>query len=418
MSSTITTSSTGASNITMVNHFHLTHDSSIVDKLPIKRIYNPKIDKFIHKIKLPNINNDSIEINSNNMINVKIKICGINYLTDFNNNNKNYQVIPGKRIIGKISDFPNLKFLIFPYTNCKNQGLHNKSNCKCDLIYGETIDGGLQDNLNVSINSLIPIPLNLSLHDVCFIFDILIYFFKYIKYLKFERTIILLNDLNKELNDILIVLNHFKISSNKVIIIDKSMINSKYFKKFDIVYCFNQQLFNHAIQYCNSSSTSSIILTNFPTNSTDKHIKIMKLSFNDKQLTIDILLILSKLNKQRDDIELLQQQQHRRPVHFDNDSLIKSTNSSRSFSTNSTTTTTTNNSLRHSQSHYSWIWYDQDINLYNNYYNFNEFESHNDIDDYQNQIINQMNQFLNQKSLKRICYFNRNPQNLLNACII
>lgn len=397
---------------TTVNHFQITHRYSSAAELPIKRVYNPDKHKFVQKIKLPN---DIATPLQSDRIDLKVKICGVNYLLDFNTTNNT--VIPGKRIIGKISGFPNLMFLVFPFTTCKLEGIHPHNNtCKCNLTYGESIDGGLQDNINVCTRSLIPIPLNVSLHDTCFIFDILTVFYKFVNYLKPGRTIILLNDLQKELNDILIVLKHFHIQSNKVAIIDKSMVDTKYNNKFDVVYCFNHDLLQQAQDYCVSAESkttkpNSTILTNFKTNvtTTDKHYKTMDLTYSDKRLAMDVLLILSKLNKQRDEKEYNNVSSGNTSQH-DNISLV-----------HSTTSTNSGSSTKHH--HYSWIWYDQDVDLHN-YHNLHEYEDEdedldlNECENHQNRIIYQMNQLLNQKTLRRVCYFNRKPKKSLNACII
>ena len=114
----------------------------------------------------------------------------------------------------------------------------------------------------------------------------------------------------------------------------------------------------------------------------------MDLTYSDKRLAMDVLLILSKLNKQRDEKEYNNVSSGNTSQH-DNISLV-----------HSTTSTNSGSSTKHH--HYSWIWYDQDVDLHN-YHNLHEYEDEdedldlNECENHQNRIIYQMNQLLNQK---------------------
>lgn len=278
-------------------------------QLPIKRLYNPLKEQLIQLIKLPNDFNSKKKPNANNTNNeilVRIKMCGINYLSDFKSSAINNSVIhklrkpivPGMRIICKIDSIKNIKFLIFPFTTCQLENIHNhphhvrqqplsnkvdsnnntiannsNSSIKnnCDLIYGKDIDGGLQTHLSVPKSLLIPIPYNISLHDVCFIFDILLPFYKFFQFVKPGKTIILLNDIKKELNEVLLILKIFNINFNSIIIIDGNSLSPRFNNKFETVYCFNRNLKHEAINYCISTGLQATrskytVLTSFPVN--------------------------------------------------------------------------------------------------------------------------------------------------------
>ncbi|RCK56624.1 hypothetical protein Cantr_05443 [Candida viswanathii] len=387
-----------------VNHFQISHKSSCstptaAAKLPIKRVYNPHKHKFVQRIRLPH--DDATTTTSSpqkNRVLVKVKICGINYLTDFNTTNSN-TVIPGKRIIGKVPGFPNVKFLVYPYITHTSS---STSESPIELVHGESIDGGMQDSLVVHSSQLISIPLNVSLHDACFINDIATVLYKYVHRMRPGRTIVVLNDVRRELNDVLVVLKHAGMAPNKVAIVDAGSMSRKYVGMFDVVYCFCRALAREAREYCvvegEEGREKGVVLTSFET----EWSEVMKLNSDDKQLTCDVLMILSNLNKEREEKDSSDGKQ-------DTDSLVHST-----ASTNSST----------KQYHYSWIWYDKDIDL-QNYHNLHEYEDDDEDLDltesenyYLNHIVYQMNQFLKENTLQRVCYFNRKPKKPLNACII
>ncbi|EMG47842.1 hypothetical protein SBY92_005037 [Candida maltosa Xu316] len=398
MTTLITTPTTSSTTST-------THWQLLPHKLPIKRIYNPITHEFIQTIRLPHEITEPT--NNSETVNIKIKICGINYLSDFTHTNNN-SVIPGKRVIGKLAQLPNVKFLVYPYTNCQIENLnHDHNHHYCPLTIGENIHGGLQDTLQVSKRLLIPIPGNVSLHDVCFVFDILLPFFKYSQYIKPEKTIIILNDVEKEMNEVLIVLRHLNIQSNKIVLVDGNSIDDKYLGKFDVVYCFNNKLLNLAKKYCVSTGLEStksnfLVFSTTPIHGmSDRTNRVMRLTYDDKPLCLTVLRILSVLNKKKE-VSSPSSSSSQSPTSGDSDSLVHSTSS-----------TNTSSSVKYH--HYSWIHFDHDIDL-KNYHNLNLFEEDDEI--YQSKIIRQMNDYLNQKKLTRVCYFNRTSKKTLNACII
>ena len=304
---TITATTTALSlSSSDVKTFH-NYQVVLPTQLPIKRLYNPLKEQLIQLIKLPNDFNfkkkNNNANNANNEILVKVKMCGINYLSDFKSSAVNNGVIhklrkpivPGMRIICKIDSIKNIKFLVFPFTTCQLENIHNHPHLvrqqpltnkledsnnnnanssvdhNCDLIYGKDIDGGLQTHLSVPKSLLIPIPYNISLHDVCFIFDILLPFYKFFQFVKPGKTIILLNDIKKELNEVLLILKIFNINFNSIIIIDGNSLSPRFNNKFETVYCFNRNLKYEAINYCVSTGLQATrskytVLTSFPVN--------------------------------------------------------------------------------------------------------------------------------------------------------
>ncbi|KAF6063152.1 hypothetical protein FOB64_006156 [Candida albicans] len=280
-------------------------------------------------------------------------MCGINYLSDFKSSAVNNGVIhksrkpivPGMRIICKIDkNIHNHPHLVRqqPLANKLEDSNNNNANSSvdhnCDLIYGKDIDGGLQTHLSVPKSLLIPIPYNISLHDVCFIFDILLPFYKFFQFVKPGKTIILLNDIKKELNEVLLILKIFNINFNSIIIIDGNSLSPRFNNKFETVYFSSLMQFNVANPKThkrhNASTDSSISsISTLASNSSfksasmmmggvnsgtsnnnpntissnkfknDKTIKYMQLSYQDKPLCIEVLKILSAINFEREDQE-------------------------------------------------------------------------------------------------------------------
>ena len=82
------------------------------------------------------------------------------------------------------------------------------------------------------------------------------------------KTIILLNDIKKELNEVLLILKIFNINFNSIIIIDGNSLSPRFNNKFETVYCFNRNLKYEAINYCVSTGLQATrskytVLTSF-----------------------------------------------------------------------------------------------------------------------------------------------------------
>ncbi|CAI5757815.1 unnamed protein product [Candida verbasci] len=375
--------------------------SSVDHGLVNNRMYHPGENKIIQCIKLPNekIRHNYNDLNSSK-ITIKVKMSAINYLTDFNNLHS--LVIPSFRIIGKLTGgASSIKYLVWPFTNCQVERSHTStdpisitSNCCCNLTYGVDLNGGFQEFITVPKKLLIPIHKNVSLHDVCFIFDILLPFYINIQKVK-GRTLVLLNDIQKEMNEILIILDHFKIKQNNIVILDE--VDPKYKDQFDTVFCFNPNLTTFAEFCCTSTGLTSTkqrytIHTTFPiiAKSIDKSYNYIKLTYEHKLSCIEVLKILFNLNSKRDE------------ARSNLDLKVSSTNNSHSNSTSSSSSI--------SNSHYSWIWYDKDVDLVNH----DDFEE----DEEDERILDEINQLIIEKKLYRVGYFNRRSKKEINACII
>lgn len=377
-----------------------THESYIlpqpVEALPIKRLFDYKLGKLKESTKLPrefkfNVNDSSnktvnrlSETNTNPVCDeviMKIKIIGINYNKDFqllesSRLNPKLNVVPGNKIIGKITLTLNhprsipfaddhSKYIVFPYSNCiiqqpsnglcsncyqlsksvdtsinqQNYNVYKNHQCLANLEYGYTIDGGLQDYIKIKnpTDSLIKIPDNVSLHDSCFLMEIMLPFYSFLKdnfgknnleNISIDgRILVILNNVSKEINDILIVLKHFKIDQKLFWFIDefkiKEIIHSNsheeksiYTSKFNhvLVFKISDENLSFAMNGLISTGLESTKLRytlnlfdqynpeflqrhkNLDRYHADKTIHHFKLSYKDKLNTWELLQIISNLN--------------------------------------------------------------------------------------------------------------------------
>ncbi|EGW35309.1 uncharacterized protein SPAPADRAFT_58531, partial [Spathaspora passalidarum NRRL Y-27907] len=245
----------------------------MVTQLPIKRLYDPKTKKLRKSIVFPRVNEVAKTHPSSyqEKITVKIKMTGINYELDFIDDCD--VVVPGKGMVVKISSIPpsiesvlaynpKQKYLVFPYTTCKLENQHLEESCECHLVYGKDLDGGLQEFLDVPHQLLIPIPQNISIHDVCFVTEILLPFYNNLNKVHLNsansKTLILLNDIRKEINEILIIIKHFNIPQSSIVFLDNYTISklkypSMYSGRFQTVFCFNKSLQKFAEFSCIST---------------------------------------------------------------------------------------------------------------------------------------------------------------------
>ncbi|KAK6198728.1 uncharacterized protein RJT21DRAFT_87884 [Scheffersomyces amazonensis] len=343
-------------------------------------------NEILLKVKLVGINYHQ-DFNISNQV-ASIPIPSSNHLIPTHahaNNNphfipKSSSIVPGFRILGKIQE-PTLttkassstsgnsqKYILFPFSNCilqnerqlchqckflitkggsilnsQTYSLHSRHQCLKNFVHGYTIDGGLQDYIKVKDpeNTLVKVPSNVSLHDALFVFDIMLPFYSFVKYhlnvLISGKVLVILNDITKELNDILIILSHFNVDQANVSILDSKMINSynaneeTNHHKFDQIFIFDESVTNNKknantnaiVNFLKSHSPSSglestksrynIVLfnnqyhvsTTYPqqslnylvnNNNNDKTFHQFKLSYKDKIHLEEVLLILSNLN--------------------------------------------------------------------------------------------------------------------------
>ncbi|RLV96269.1 hypothetical protein JA1_000417 [Spathaspora sp. JA1] len=393
----------------------------MVTQLPIKRIYDPKTKKIKKRIVFAENENGKGNLGSyQNKITVKIKMTGINFESDFHEDAR--VVIPGKGMVVKLHSIPpNLesvfefnskrKYLVFPYTTCKLENRHIENTCECNLLYGKDIDGGLQEFMDVPYELLIPVPENISLHDGCFVTDILVPFYSNINKVNVNyKTLILLNDILKEMNEILIILKHFNIQQSSFVFLDSSMVlnhASSYSSRFHTVFCFNKSLSKFAEFSCISTGktlTKSVynIFANFPivAQSSDKTYHSMIPTYQDKIACVKVLEILSQLNTEQKEV-LSSSNSPTLPIAKQ----VSQTNSSSSSSPTL---------ISPPIPRFAWIWHEKDYDLVN-------FEDL-DVDSTPKhkrtyQTIDDMNRLIKSSTLSRICYINRKTNKKSNLLL-
>lgn len=295
---------------------------------------------------------------------LKVKMTGIVYNKDFElfklKNFPGRPVVPGNKIVARLHQCanPNVspgKYLIFPYSNCllqnspvvcdncqflKDTGTnhlnyrtlqcHQDYQCLYNWEYGLTLDGGLQDYIKVKSpeSSLIKVPDTISLHDCCFLLDLALPLYSFLKEIdpstiQDQTFLIVLNDTTKESNDILIILKHFQISRNQVVLVDSPSLETldsaerKTRFKGNYNYCL---LFNvsriavetgrlavstgleatksryHMVLFDQYSPQSFIVNRNLEKHNPDITIHHCHLSFKDRLNAVELINIISQLN--------------------------------------------------------------------------------------------------------------------------
>lgn len=478
--------------------------------LPTKVILDGHSERLHEVIKLPH----EVEVGPNaDELLLKIKLIGVNYEKDIVplryqvSRNKQSPVVPFNKIIGKIQvllKHPNcssLKFLskyvVFPYSNCNIQQVEPCENCRqltkvvltrdtmdmfysypClrNLEYGITIDGGLQDYLKIRrpSQSLLEIPSNVSLHDSCFMLEIMLpfYIFMVTLFLKYgyeqasNRIMIILNDSKTETNDVLIVLKQLNIDRKSVVIMDPTNINqlsnkekSSLHKKFEFVLCFNfSSTALDFTEYCiasvglpSSKSRFHVVwfdqyaplearkLQKISEALVDKSYHHIRVGHKDLIHAQDLLYMLSSLNVQKRSAagSNLDESCESRPsvssletslTTFSNQSVTLGVSSATSLSLQKYSDLLRNpKSLRFRdddsiinddkdirESNLSWLWYDKDIDFCRDC-DFDEFGTltHNV------KAVNSCLSVPDNGQLKRICYSNKPSKTTkLNAFVL
>lgn len=480
-----------------------------VSLLPSKVVLGGHSGRLKEVVKLPNEMN--INPNADELL-LKVKLIGVNYKKDIDPlrhhvfKNKYATVVPFNKIIGKIlallkhmscTNFKFLsKYLVFPYSNCNIQHIEPCDHCRrltnveltrdtmdmfylypClrNLEYGITIDGGLQDYIKIRLpsQSLLEIPTNVSLHDCCFMMEIMLpfYIFMTTLFIKYgydqsgNKIMIILNDSKTETNDVLIVLQQLNIDRKSVVIMDPSTIKqlstkekSSLHKKFEFVLCFNFSSTSldftdyciasvglpssksrfHVVwfdQYAPLEASKLRKRSEMLTDKTFHHIRVGHKDFVHAQ---DLLSMLSSFNilRQSTTTSNLEDSSDTRPsvssletslTTFSNQSLHLGSSSTTSFSLQKYNEVVKNgkflrfrdedsiiNSEREIRSsHVSWLWYDKDIDFCRDC-EFEDFgtSTHN---------IKDVNSLMMDSDAqpKRICYFNKPSKTAnLNAFVL
>lgn len=460
--------------------------------LPIKRVMHPETMTVREVTKLPR--EVGLKGLDEGEVVLKIVMAGINYMTDFewfrNRRNHDTRIVPGNKIIGKIVRANGIEYnrgikhLLFPYSNCILQNIEKCDNCKVleseeftylnkdtynahekyaclnNLVHGRTINGGLQDYIKIRNpeDCLIEIPEYISMHDSCFFLDIALPFYIYLKENplcedQVERILIILNDISKEINDILIVLKHFKIDKKNIHFLDHTTIKGfnysekqAYKSKFNRVLIYDELLMAIEFGIFSTISTGlestksrypviifdmhsplpSSSLQYLRTSNTDKSITQFKLSFKDKLAASELMNSISNMNKEmakstsHESIESVKESQ---PNNWS-----KETISTRSLSLYSSTGTSYSDNYKHKDEvnapktlrfgediiikeeklkslHYTWMWFEFDSYLTTEY----DFTSYNDDIEpifVKNHSVVQINQLISSKVASRVFYNN------------
>lgn len=477
----------------------------------------------------------------------KVKFIGVNYEKDFELlKNQRFgsktSVVPGNKIIGKIvsptnsQNFylpwqlpynDNSKYLVFPYSNCLIQNEHDycancnhlhklnvgpltshnyfqykRYGCLRNWEFGYNIDGGLQDYMKIKKphESLIRIPDNISLHDCCFSLEIMLPFYSFLKdnfidlSIKLEgRSLVVLNDVSKEINDVLMVLKLLKIDQRLFWFIDPEKIrevqvyeSSKYYysSRFNHVFLFNtsstsvlfgldgaistglestKSRYNFAFfdQYDPNCATKyKSINDSHP----DKTIHHFRLSYKDKLYLMELMHFIADLNTKNksegsnssvsnvpSETAMEERPQHPpqpRPsvtsintstTTFSNASIhLNSTKSSSSsvhlprqlgkkiaknlrFRDEDSVIDVEFQSSKKESNHYSWLYYDKDFDLCNDYECSDEEDDDEDSSNSNRQVfhsVKQMNRLIRSSKFSRVCYANKSNKTVkINAFI-
>lgn len=286
---------------------------------------------------------------------LRVKHVAVNFKRDFSSK---HEIVPGSAFICKLATKSALvdngrvfslsdKVLVFPHSACwiqspddccencrilkQNGSLnsyhsHKQYPCRRSWVYGETIDGGLQDYIKVlqPVHSLIRVPSTVSLHDCCFLMDKALPFFVFCKEVLLHAIarepsasiLIVLPDSNLYANDCLLVIQHLKMESLSITFTDPIKMKSSeslarsYKNKFNHVCVFAQGLdaikfaFELSISTGLESAKALHTVGLFGDNCNvklpyfqDKTIHRVRLSYKDKFLMEELLQALNNYNR-------------------------------------------------------------------------------------------------------------------------
>lgn len=283
---------------------------------------------------------------------LRIKHVALDFATDFSA----HLVVPGSRIIGKMSAgdrmlgfSPHEKMLVFPYLTCWIQGVldpcancvavmaHDESSysihklypCTGSWIYGKTLDGGLQDYMRVQLplNSLVRVPRDVSLHDCCFLYDIALPMYAYcrdvlcglLEQVPESRILVILSDSSREANDCLLVIHHLQLDHFLITFTDMKKLTEQpglpttYANKFHHVLLFSpgEDAITAALalgiatglESTKSRHTIALFgdhVGHIDSELPDRTVYKVNLSYKDKYLMEELLHALAELNRTKD----------------------------------------------------------------------------------------------------------------------
>ena len=282
------------------------------------------------------------------------------------------------------------------------------------------------------------------------------------------KILIILNSISKDVNEVLIVIKHFNLDQRNISFIDEKKLDKlsendriNYKGKFSQVFVFKvTEEIVKFVDFCSISSglestKSRYNIVFFDDNSfnskhlnrfhNDKTYHQYKLSYKDKLNAEDLLGIVSNLNlhikrspsssslNSRAPKKESRSKKETRPSvaslettasTFSSTNLSFQSDASSTTSSKSNTTVSKNlrfrendsiieNSKKDPQNHYSWLLYDKDYDL------CNEFE-HSDDEDLNKKVhsVREINRILrNPKDLSRVCYTIKSAKSKLNALV-
>lgn len=332
-----------------VNDLH-THTlyltTSAVNLLPIRRRLTS--GKLKELVILPS------ELSSaSNVLVLRVKHVALDFSTDFTAN----QIVPGSRVIGKMSSGDKRlgfsrhdKLMVFPYLTCWIQSAsdpcanctaamahdistystHKLYPCTRNWQYGKTLDGGLQDYMRVPqpLHSVFKVPPGVSLHDCCFLFDIALPFYAYCRDVLLallqqapdSRILVILSDSSREANDCLLVIQHLRLDHLLITFTDMKKLNTTpglltaYTNKFHHVLVFapGQESITTALalgiatglETTKSRHTIALFGDNvgrIHSQPLDRTVYRVNLSYKDKLLMEELVHTLAELNTSNGD---------------------------------------------------------------------------------------------------------------------
>lgn len=398
-----------------------------VNELPVKRLYHPKLGVVR---ELPKLRRDFELDASVPLCILKIKLTGVNFKTDFACIKT--PTVPALKFIGKVYASSGVtldtsqKYLVFPFSTCllqnapdlcqncrhlANVKLLNQLSidkfeqypCLKSWTYGVDIDGGLQDYITIKNpeEALLPVPSGISLHDACFMFERSLPLYSVLKRVKIpssERVLMVLGSIDREINDVLVVLNHLGLDQRQFVFMDRHSIGELKGEQRELY----RNRFTHMLVFDISSTLlrfSSLAL------SSDKKTRVflfdqmtpidlnkyfgdkpyglhrVRLAHHHKADAMDLMRIIADMNQVQ-------------PADFTYDSVAASVIAG-SLSSSLLSDRKHRKQLRKRR---AWLYYDMDVDLYHDYHEHqlnNRGRTH---------TSNHINYYIRHPKYHRICY--------------
>lgn len=500
-----------------------THESYVtpqpVTLLPTKRVFDWRMRCLREATKLPREFLLASDAGPRDEVTLKVKIVGVNYQRDFrllqSAQGPRTNVVPGNKIIGRIASalrhpqaapYANSahRYLVFPYSNCVIQrtrtaycancaqvadagvasltpasySAHARHPCLDALEYGLSIDGGLQDYVRIKApaQSLVRIPDNISLHDCCFALETALLVFLFVKHNVLEgKILVVLTELSRELNDVLLVLKHLRVDQAQVTILDVQKVRdiaaladaANYRAKFN--HALLVDVSDDSVAFADGAVISTglestklrynmVFFDQYNPDSmaknaslhlrrTDRTVHHFKLSFKDRLHAEELLQVIADLNLRLKEETALNGENRPSVTSIESAASTFSNGSIHLGSTSTTTPSLTKSrpakgqkALRFRddesiispeppkrlQTHYSWLWYEKDFDLCNDY------DCSDDEDPYgqenesdparprkRTHSVKHMNRILHyDERMSRVCYANKGSRPVkINAFI-